>query len=440
LITLCQCQALHATTDALDPAQFAYNLNTSVAAYEKAGRKDPQWDADARKCLALFARIRSWTNETPTEVLQELRTTLARVVGVGCDDPLIRYLHLRFVDPRTGIQAALAFSETASALQKSAYPDIRKFYATFWARRASLTAIPQPPEAAAMLTTAASYLAKALDDPSMPPPEADQACDLLMSASQWFETPRWDCYQILEKVLTNRWKGSSLALLVKGQAYLAYAWKARGRGLAPSVADEGWKLMAERSEVAAAALEEAWALNPRDGRICLAMMRVERGQGKGRDRLDLWFQRGMKLDPGSYDLCYEKIEYLRPRWYGSFEDLISFGRACTTNTSWKGDARLMLANAHVAVSQEIQDGEQRVAYLAQPKVWADVQFTFEQFFKLYPEAVGYRHNYALNAYWCGQWKEFLNQVRMFPSTNYAYFGGVEQFNMRLQKAERLAHK
>lgn len=291
-----------------------------------------------------------------------------------------------------------------------------------------------------MLTTAASHLAKALDDASMPPREADQACDLLMSASQWFETPRWDCYQILENVLSNRWKGSSVALLVKGQAYLACAWKARGRGLAPSVSDEGWKLMAERSEVAAAALEEAWALNPRDVRICLAMMRVERGQDKGRDRLDLWFQRGMKLDPGSYDLCYEKIEYLRPRWHGNFEEMISFGRACTTNTSWKGDARLMLANAHVAVSQEIQDGDKRVAYLAQPKVWADVQSTFEQFFKLYPGAVGYRHNYALNAYWCSQWKEFLNQVKMFPSTNYAYFGGVEQFNMRLQKAERLAQQ
>jgi hypothetical protein len=51
--------------------------------------------------------------------------------------------------------------------------------------------------------------------------------------------------------------------------------------------------MKDRLNIAAGALEEAWQLDPKDARICQEMMRVELGQGKGRARLETWFQRGM---------------------------------------------------------------------------------------------------------------------------------------------------
>jgi hypothetical protein len=176
-------------------------------------------------------------------------------------------------------------------------------------------------------------------------------------------------------------------------------------------------------------------LNPTDPRICLEMMRVEVGQGHGLARLETWFQRGMSLDPGNHELCAEKMWYLRPRWYGSVKEMIEFGWQCTTNSHWKGSVRLMLADAHNDVASEIQDNAQRAAYWKQPEVWKDIHFAFEQFFKLYPEAVGYRHNYARYAAWCGQDEEFERQIKLFPSTNYAYFGGVDRFNALLRTAE-----
>jgi len=115
--------------------------------------------------------------------------------------------------------------------------------------------------------------------------------------------------------------------------------------------------------------------------------------------------------------------------------MIDFGRECTANTNWSGGVRLMLADAHYEASREIQDKEERAAYWKQPNVWKDVTFAYEQFFKLYPQEVGYRYNYAMYASRCGQWQEFLTQVKLFPSTNYAYFGGMDRFNEMVRYAQ-----
>ena len=169
--------------------------------------------------------------------------------------------------------------------------------------------------------------------------------------------------------------------------------------------------------------------------VRLSPRRMELGQGKGRERLELWFQRGMKLDPANYGLCADKMEYIRPRWYGSINDMIAFGRECTLNTNWSGSVRLMLADAHYEASREIQDSAKRAAYWQKANVWSDIQFSYQQFFKLFPNEVGYRHNYALYAVRCGQWQEVLNQIKLFPTTNVAYFGGQDQFNKMVKVAE-----
>jgi hypothetical protein len=44
---------------------------------------------------------------------------------------------------------------------------------------------------------------------------------------------------------------------------------------------------------------------------------------------------------------------------------------------------------------------------------------------------------AKYGYWCGQWSEFLKQAGMFPSTNHAYFGGVERFNKIVKQSAEL---
>jgi hypothetical protein len=213
---------------------------------------------------------------------------------------------------------------------------------------------------------------------------------------------------------------------------------ARGGSYTNTVSDQGLKLMRERLEIANEALTAAWKLNPHDPKICRALIHVELGQGKGREQMELWFQRGMQIDPANHDLCMDKLEYLRPRWYGSTKEMIDFGRECMMNTNWSGSVRLMLADAHQEAYREIQDGSQRAVYWKAPEAWSDIRAAYEQFFKLYPQENGYRQNYIQLAGWCGQWLEVLNQLKQLTYTNYAFFGGFERFNGMLQYAERQA--
>jgi hypothetical protein len=430
-------QLVNAATNGIAPELLRYNLKTTVEAYDKVGRKDSKWDAEAKACLKAFAEIRSVTNGTPTELVEKLKTNLPPVIARGCDDPMIRYLHARFVLAMTKSAAELlpVFTEVASGLENSGYPAIRKFYGRLWVYRSTAEAGTDR-NAIVLLEKAAPHLAEALADKTMPQREASAACDELLWPPSWSNLVRWNCYQIIEPALTKNWENSSFAQLARGRAYLTYAWKARGTGYANTVSDEGWKLLSERLDIAANSLEKAWSLDPRNADICMEMMRVELGQGKGRERLDTWFLRGLKLNPASYNIWYAKLEYLRPRWYGSIPQMIEYGWECMTNADWSGDLRLGLANAHYEVSREMSGREAMYGYLAKTNVWSDIHSNFEYFFKLYPKEVGYRHNYARFAAYAGDWDEFLRQAKMFPSTNFAYFGGVEQFNSYLANARQ----
>lgn len=429
-----------AETKVIDRAQLAYNLATTVDAYEQAGHRDVKWDREARHCLRIFATLRSLSKGDSEELFSDLKTNLTRLQALKCDDPLIGYLCVRYVSPglHSGFERAKAYQDVAIQLESGKYPDIRKFYALLWTYNTLAATTPAPQMSPIMLETAGAYLAKALADPALPYREAEQACDQLLSAPWWADErgTRWTCYQLLEPTLEKRWAGTSATLLAKGRAYLAYAWQARGNGYAHTVSKSSWGTFAQRLGLATEALEAAWKLNPQDPRICQEMMRVELGQGQGLERLNLWFQRGMSIDPANQGLCAEKLEYLRPRWYGSLQDMIAFGRECTLNTNWQGNVRLLLADAHFQAAREILDNQQRAAYWLRPEVWPDIQLTFEQFFKLNPAAVGYRHNYALYAARCEQWGEFLNQAKLFPSTNHTYFGGEEKFNQLIKTAQK----
>ncbi|MBL9175443.1 MAG: hypothetical protein JNL10_18015 [Verrucomicrobiales bacterium] len=423
-------------TPLLDPVRLDYNLKTTVGAYDTVGRRNPAWDPAARQCLATFARLRSTTNQVVEGFFRDLQKDLPQLAGSACDDPMIGYLQLRFVstEGHSTAESAAAFRKTALAMKDSGYPAIRKFYATLWAVRLARQTDRNAPDLADLLDTLNSELAKAIDDPSIPGAEAGDAVLSVMELLAGYRADRWNAFRAMEPALSRRWTNAAWAHQARGQAYLDYAWIARGNGYANTVSQANWKRFAERIQTASEALETAWRLDPTDVRTCQEMIRVELAQGQGRNRMETWFQRGIRLDPSNYALCSGKMEYLRPRWHGSIPDMIAFGRECTFNTNYAGAVRLLLADAHLEASREIQNDQERAAYWRQKGVWSDVKAAFEQFFKLYPGETGYRHNYAFYAFRCGRWQEFLDQVNLFPSTNAAYFGGQKRFDEMIRQA------
>src|SRR5438270_142454 len=81
-----------------------WNQDTLVGEYERHGSKSAKWDAPARSALNAFAELRCATNNADT-VRTRLVADCKAAVTNGCNDPLIGYVHMRFVlpnEPHTG--------------------------------------------------------------------------------------------------------------------------------------------------------------------------------------------------------------------------------------------------------------------------------------------------------------------------------------------------
>ena len=148
----------------------------------------------------------------------------------------------------------------------------------------------------------------------------------------------------------------------------------------------------------------------------------------------MWFRRAMETDPNNYDACYRKLSYLEPKWHGSTEAMLEFGRECLASEKWGGRVPLILVDAHDALARYAEKAN-RAAYWKQPGVWPDLKASFEKFFKLYPKAVSWRHNYARCAYWCEQWEDLNEQLKLMGPINYAYFGGETEYEKMVALAK-----
>jgi hypothetical protein len=151
--------------------------------------------------------------------------------------------------------------------------------------------------------------------------------------------------------------------------------------------------------------------------------------------MELWFRRAMSVDPACYDAAYAKAWYLQPKWYGSEQDAIRFGRECVESKAWKGRVPLILWEAHRMLANDRASGL-KDAHWKQPGVWADVRDSFDRFFKLNPEAAGWYHDYAFHAYKCGQFDKFLDLLPKMGRVNYPYFGGEQRFSEMVTEAEQ----
>lgn len=203
------------------------------------------------------------------------------------------------------------------------------------------------------------------------------------------------------------------------------AWNARGSGYADSVTEKGWDTFARHLAEAERVLERSWDLDPTLESTAVEMMRVELGQGKGRNRMELWFSRAMKLNPANYEAARAKVWYLQPKWHGADGDAISFGRECVRSTEWKGRVPLVLWDAHRMLANDAAAGL-KDAHWKQRGVWEDVRSSFERFEELNPGDTSALHDYASCAYKCEQYDQFLELLGRIQPVNYTYFGSEQR--------------
>ena len=433
---------------AMQQARLEWNLKTLVTAYEKNPDSGLAGEESVKAALTEFARMRAnvFTADEPWQEI--ISTNCEAAVQAGCDDPIIRYLYLRFSNAGNRLDAvthAAAMLKVAQKIQGSTYPAVRKFYAQFRAMQELNEAYQyhftnMPPEAQAFISQndVMTDINELLTDPTLPVEEAYAACHELLEKTYNHDFYQ-STYQNFENVFATRWPDTALNWLFKGEGNYRLAWNARGGSYASEVSEDGWKGFHEHLALTEEALNRAWKIDPQDVRTATLMVKVCEGAQKGRDEMELWFARALQLAPNNYEACQAKLHYLYPQWYGSREDMIAFGRECVANEKWTGTVPLILSDAHWNYSRFLKDESDRTNYWKQPDVWPDIKASFDRFFEINPDAVSWRHNYAWYAFQCGQWKAFNSQLRQFGGyTNYAYFGGKAAFNQMVETARQQA--
>jgi len=400
--------------------------------YAATGHTNVSWDSAAHQALMAYA---DYTRvATDSDHYRALTNATVRALAQGCDDPMINYMVLRYGLSRsnhTQETYALAGLATFRSMISSQYHPILKFMVGLRAVEAAKQAEHNGDRSPviAFVTAYAEDLARDTNAP---------ATDVFDSAFLWIEHSSdhgWVVYVTseLEGIIKVTWGKDERFYRLHGLAEFERAWYARGNEFADKVTPQGWKDFEMHLKGAALALETAWQMNPTNAWTAYTMMRVELGQGQGRERMEKWFNRAMNLDPNYYEAADLMSYYLEPRWYGSEQTAIAFGRSCVSSTNWGGRVPLVLADLHRSLASYYKQTS-GPDHWAQPGVWEDVRSSYEKFFQLNPGEYGYRHNYARDAYLCRHYQDFLVQAKLFPWTNYAFFGGEQKFRQMLEQA------
>jgi len=419
------------TTAARDEPWYRQHL---LDAYEAAGTKDPRWDRSMQRLLEDVASHRARAAVKPSA---RLLKRLEAVEREGCTDPLFYYLCARYDRFRGNAGRRHIDHVTAHlAMRKSRYCALEKFFAA-WRAGAQLER-SDPSGSRQYYAEGIDLLKAALADPTLLPREAGGASRLALNNLGFLderELLRRAAQEILP-ILLERWPHDPDVLRSVGIGHLELAWAARGGGWASEVTSEGWAQFAEHLPAAARALEESWALAPHPD-TATEMMSVELGQGEGRARLELWFQRAMQLDPANELACGRKVRYLEPRWYGSERELFEFGWECATNPAWQGHVPLAGISAMLNLADEYPEKE-RGAFWLRPEVWKVVRASYERYFQLNPDDKGTRQAYVKDAYRSRAWKDLNRQLKLMECASMEYFGGEEAFREIVEEA--MAHQ
>ncbi len=422
--------------------RLKWNLETLVGDYDKHGHHNPKWDESARAALHLFAELRNPPNGSRVDLETRLKAALRLATTNGCDDALVLYLSARYLwsdkehDPK---EHAEAYRSAAVALSRGDYTSIRKFYGCLRAAEALKPTNATPSEVHTWRNGASYYLTNALTDKTMPPVEVYQACSELLTAVQNNGQQMERFYRSFEPIIFANWPSEPSLYLLKGTFYRDYAWQGRGTDWARNVKPEQWALFEERLAIAEQALNKAWEMNPKDERIATAMINVELGQGRGRERMEQWFNRAMDLNTNCYEACATKRYYLEPKWHGSPDDMLEFAHECVNSKKWGGRVPLILLDAHVALEVYLTEAERKV-YWKQPEVWQDINAAFEKFFALNPKQDRWRHTWALYAYRAEQWDTLNRQLPLLGKVSYGFFGGKDEFDRMVNLAREHARE
>jgi hypothetical protein len=395
-------------------AALLQRLRTELLdAYQQYGRKNLRWDAAVREALEARARfqVRPAFRELPETVgwyynrLEEISDdqVLAwqaahRAVGAGCTDPLIFYLLASLSYGECAAEYGVAgryWVAAAEGMLTSQYPAYMKaivFVRTGdYLARQKYNRTERDPEAERWLDEAMALIPAVTRECQGKP---DRSITLYHLAALLVESrrvlPRGHLESAHYTVVAALSDPSNQVakLLLIGDSMCRLAWESRGHGTATEVSADDWDRFDSQLARGEEALKQAWELEPTCGEIPHLMMCIETYLDRGRDRMEQWFERAMRLNGDDYYACMAKLEYLEPRWHGSEAELLGFGRACLRTQNWEGRLPFILLESHRRLARYamplLPPASQEGGYITRAYVWSDIQAIYEPYLAKYP--------------------------------------------------------
>jgi hypothetical protein len=401
-----------------DPSQ-AWFYDMTVGAYLAHGHRNPTWDSDAVQAAWLAGQW--WAGESPVVEPDVILAKTKAAISNGCDDPLVFLIHGEMLEMLEGdtSQPVRFLCQAAAGMKNSTYPAFLRFtaltrsYALFMYSRLNTVRQRSLEDAEA----AAALLQDVLSDPNVSKFSLRRLLLQYVLPSSCSSNPNEPCagYELYYAALAKADREGSVAQTIKGAYYTEYAWMARGSDWASKVTPEGWKLFGERLKVAADCLLDAIRLDPTNAEAMEWMIVVCKGQGRPREELDKYLQAAVRANPIGTEAYINALEYLRPRWHGTPQEMIELTDQCLQRMRNDPKATPWLVNIRTQMHccfaddlyQSTQDHNEGTAlqmmYWTLPEVWKDIEQAYELALTRSPNSRFLKSYYASWAVKCEQW-------------------------------------
>ena len=315
-----------------------------VTDFEAHGRKDAAWAPAYREFLPPWAEM--FDPEPRSLTAEQVAARSDELVAAGCDDPVFALFRGRLEMTRGRHKEALAAFRRLADVQKAGYPAFYAYYALGWSRSAKAALDPA---------------AGAVPNPDV----AMQQILLAMARDPAFAADHQWIYMLLNPgdkpfvaaaaeqfAKADSGVGPWITAMFVGMDHVNRAWDARGSGAAGTVTPEGWKGFAEHLALAREHFTRAHEMHPEWADAASEMIQVSVGQGNDEERL--WFDRAVAAQfdhTNSYHRMLRMV--LLPRWGGSHEAMLEFGRECLATGRFDTVVPSCAYDAVVAIGEEV---------------------------------------------------------------------------------------
>jgi hypothetical protein len=267
--------------------------------------------------------------------------------ALGCDDPLVAWLRgvtLDGLHDRRGAErweARALFEKALAGVKVTPYPRAiaRCIAADLYASRAQSWGIETRRYGAA--ADELRFFTESLSDGSYRPEESIVLVGILRSNADLLQR---DPDAVADAVAKAPWTEEWVKRLFSGARHVALAWKARGHAFSDDVTEEGRRKFGQELRLTGRDIDRALSLKPDRPEPAVEMMEVALGAEADQDPR-AWFDRAVTARMDYWQAYETLLNALRPRWYGSYEKMLAFGREASATKRFDTYVPLFLMRA-----------------------------------------------------------------------------------------------